>query len=88
MAIAIKESLPHLETLNDTRLHKAILQKNKMSDRILSQIILGLRTRPELYSFSSTLNEIGELSSKQLCCIIDRRNEEPEYDFIKSMPRL
>lgn len=88
MAIAIRESLPRLETLNDTRLEKAILQKNKMPDRILSQIFLGLRTRPELYSISTTLNEIGPLSSTQLACIIDRRNEEPEYDFIKSMPAL
>lgn len=59
-----------------------------MSDELLSYILIGLRSRPEFYSFSSQLNEIGPQSATQICNLLERKNDSPYLKDSKGMPML
>jgi len=60
VSVAFMQSLRSLEGLNESKLYKAIFQKNKMNDMIFSNVLKGLRARPEFVSLISVSNDLGD----------------------------
>jgi hypothetical protein len=75
LTIGLRDAMPNLHSLHNLELYKAILFRNRMPDRMLSQLLLGFRSRPEFFSFTSILNEINDESATQLCNLIERKNQ-------------
>ena len=73
----LRDAMPNLQSLYKLELFKVIFQRNQMSDKLMAQLLLGIRSRPEFESFTSQLNEIGMESATQLCNLIDRKNQDP-----------
>ena len=77
LCIGLRESMVNLHSLYGLELYKAIFHRNRMPDRMLGQLILGLKSRPEFFSFTSNLNEISNESATHLSNLIERKNQEP-----------
>jgi hypothetical protein len=63
VSVGLKDAFPSLDAFNDQKVYKVILKRNNMSDYCLSNILKGIIFRPEVFSFSSELNEIGSESA-------------------------
>ena len=89
VASGLRDAFPDIDGLYENlQLHKTILKRNNMSDKFLSCILIGLRSRPEFFSFSSQLNQIGPESATQICNLLERKNESPFQKDSKGLPQL
>lgn len=63
VSVAIAESLCRLDGLNETKLYKTMFLRNGMTDFVFSNVLKGLRARPEFGYLTSVANDIGEQSA-------------------------